>query len=194
MSLDTNPGSVDELAVSTVVRRPPGDVYEFLFDFDHYPQYSEHVDAARVRGEGEGARFRIRLSWWRLSYVIRGVVTDVDPPNRIGWEVTRDVDARGYWGIEPVGDPARGDGVDPEGETDGGHGASVARLYVEYDPTTIGSDSIGLPPFVSIAGIVDRIRPVARREAERIAERAVADVEDERRPVQVQIDTSPDAF
>lgn len=183
---------MDELAVSTVVGRPPGEVYDFLFDFTRYSKYSDHVDDVRVRGDGVGARFRIALSWWKLGYTVRGVVTDVDPPNCIEWSITRDVDATGHWAIEAA-DETELDGVDGL-PTDAVESASVARLYLEYDPSSIGGSTLGLPPLVSLGRIVDRIRPVAKREAEGIAAEAVADVEGQRRPVEVTVETAPEAF
>jgi hypothetical protein len=192
MYQDLQLGSVDQLAVSTVVGRPPEEVYEFLFDFTRYSKYSDHVENVAIRGDGVGSRFRIALSWWKLGYTLRGVVTDVDPPNRIEWAITRDVDATGHWAIERVDES---DLDEVEGlSADAVDSASLARLYLEYDPSSLGSASLGLPPLVSLGRIVDRIRPVAKREAEEIATEAVADVEGSRRPVEVTIETAPGAF
>lgn len=180
-TLDVIPGDVEELTVSTVIYLPPEEVYDLLFDLARYPEFSEYIDDVRVRGEGVGTRFALALSWWHLAYTVRGRVTDVDPPNRIEWVITSDVNARGHWAITPADDRAPA----------GCEAASEARLYVAYEPDSFGGASIGLPRFASLGWVVDRMRPVAEREAEKVARRVVADLEGRRRSVDVHIDTDP---
>lgn len=172
---------VEHLEVTALVHLPPARVYEHLSDFTRYSNYSEYVDRVAVRGDGVGARFAIRLSWWQLEYTVRGRVTDVDPPNRIEWAVTDRIDAKGYWSIAAAPDRAP-----PDCET-----ASLTTLHVAYDASSVGGGTIGLPPLVSVDWFVDRVRPVAEREASAVARRVVADVEGERRPVDLRIDRDP---
>ncbi|MFB6074474.1 MAG: SRPBCC family protein, partial [Haloarculaceae archaeon] len=117
----------------------------------------------------------LTFSWWKLSYTAHSAVTDVDPPRKIDWEVTRDVDARGHWRVERVDPP-------PDREH-----ASEVRLRVEFDPDSVRAGAFDLPRLVSLDWVIDRVVPLVQREAERVVERIVADLEGERREVDLEI-------
>lgn len=177
---------MDTVDVSTVVYLSPGEIYDFLVDFPRYAGYSEYLDEVRRRGgDGSpGTRYDITFSWWKLSYTARSQVTDVEPPNRIDWRLVRDIDARGYWQIVP----------EPESSPSPGTPASRVRLYVEFVPESAEGGGIGLPSFVSLDWLIERVKPKVRREAERIVERIVADLEGRRRDVDLDIHTTPDSL
>lgn len=174
---------MDDVEVSLVFHLPRCEVYDALFDFTRYHRYSEYVEDARIRGEGVGTRFALTFAWWRLDYTLRGRVTDVDPPERIEWVVTRDVDARGHWSMEPEPEAAP-----PDRET-----ATRARLRVEFDRSSARTDRI-LGGFVPTDRVLSRVLPLVRPEVARIAGRAVADIEGEPRPVEVTVHETPDTL
>jgi uncharacterized membrane protein len=176
---------VDSIEVSTVVYLPPEEVYEFLLDFPRYAEYSQHLREVRRHGDGgPGTNYHITFAWWRLSYTAVSRVTDVDPSNRIDWTIVEDIDARGYWQIDAEPDAASGD-------TD--H-ASRVRLFVEFEPESADERLLDLPRFVSLDWLIDRVKPKVKREAERIVERIVADLEGESREVALTIHTSLDSI
>lgn len=158
--------------VATDVRVGPETVHEFLVDFPDYARYSEYLESVTTHGDGGvGTEYDLHLAWWRLSYTARSRVTAVDPPTTVDWELVGDVDAHGRWTVEP---------------RDDGSGSRV-RLHVEYDPASADASTLGLPRLLSVDALVDRVRPVLREEAERIAERVVADLEGEPRPVDLEV-------
>ena len=63
-------------------------------------------------------------------------------------------------------------------------------LVVEYAPDSADEGLLDLPRFVSLGWVVDRVTPKVRAEAERVVRRIVADLEGERREVEVEIETS----
>jgi len=177
---------VDSVEVSTVVYLPPEEIYEFLLDFPRYAEYSNHLKEVRRHG-GEGApgtRYDITFAWWKLSYTAKSQVTDVEPPNRIDWRLTEDIDARGYWSVAP----------EPESAPEPNSPASRVRLYIEFAPGSADTRSIELPSFVSFDWLIDRVTPKITKEAERIVERIVADLEGEPRNVALDIHTTPDSL
>jgi uncharacterized membrane protein len=172
---------VDHVEVSTVVYLSPEAVYEFLLDFPRYSEYSKHLRAVTVDGDGgPGTDYRLQFAWWKLTYTAHTTVTDVDPPNRIEWEVVEDLQAAGWWSVEPV--PA-------EAPTDQDVATRVT-FRAEYRPDSVERGAIDLPGFVSLGWVVDKAEPIVRREAERVVERIVADLEGQRRPVELEISTS----
>lgn len=174
---------MDDVEASLVFHLPQREVYDALFDFTRYHRYSDYVEDAAIRGEGVGTRFALTFAWWRLDYTLRGRVTDCDPPERIDWAVTRDVDARGYWSIEDAPEAAP-----PDVET-----ATRARIHVEFDRSSARTGSI-LGPFVSTDWVLGRILPLVEPEAKRIARRVVADLEGEPRPVELTVHATPDTL
>ena len=174
---------MDEIAVSTVVYLPPEEIYEFLVDFPRYADYSKHLREVRKRGDGSpGTRYRLHFSWWKLNYTAESRVTDVTPPTRIDWNITKDIHAVGRWRIEEFDElPA-----DAPDDTE-----TACRVFfeVEYDPSTVSAGDIDLPRFVSLGWVIERLKPVLQTEAERIVERIVADIEGRPRQVEITIHT-----
>ena len=177
---------METVDVSTVVYVPPGEIYDFLVDFPRYARYSEHLEEVRRSGgDGlPGTRYDITFSWWKLSYTARSRVTDVERPNRIGWRLVSNIDARGYWQIVP----------EPESSPSPGSPATRVRLYIEFVPETVSTRGVDLPSFVSLDWLIDRVKPKIRAEAERVVERIVADLEGRRREVDLDIHATPDSL
>jgi uncharacterized protein YndB with AHSA1/START domain len=176
---------VDRIHVSTTVCLPVEEVYDFLVDFPRYARYSTYLDRVTADGDGSpGTRYHLRFAWWKLSYTVHTEVTDVDPPERLDWRVRSDLDARGHWRVERL------DAV-PSALPDDDGPACRVHLHVEFDPRSVGGDTIDLPRFVSFDRVVDRIKPVLVEEAERVVERIVADLEGRRRAVDLVVHETP---
>lgn len=174
--------NVDRVEVSTVVYLPPEEIYEFLEDFPGYANYSKYLQDVRARGEGkEGTRYALRFSWWKLNYTAHSEVTDTDPPERIDWEVIKDIHAEGFWRIDPL----------EEGKRDGHEHACRVRFVVEFDTDTARSSALDLPRFVSVSWVIEKVKPLILQEAERIVERIVEDLEGDSRPVELTIHDRP---
>lgn len=170
------------LEVSTTIHAPPTDVYDFLRDVEGYSAYSDHVRSVTRRGDGEpGTEYAIALSWWLLSYTLRVRIVRLDPPERIDWRVARDVDAHGAFRLEPttVDDPS----VDH---------ATRASLTVRYDPDSTDEGALSLPKLVPMSMVLDRLRPIVEREARRIVDRVVVELEGEPRQATLAVQTSSD--
>jgi hypothetical protein len=173
---------VDSVEVSTIVYLPPADVYEFLVDFPGYAEYSKYLDGVHSDGDGgPGTRYALRFAWWKLTYTAHTKVTDVDPPDRVDWTTTKNIDADGFWAVRAVPDEAP-----PDAET-----ASRVTLRVDFDPDSVGG--VDLPRFVSVAWVIQKVTPLIQEEAERVVERIVADLEGESRPVDLRIHATPDS-
>lgn len=171
---------MDQVEVSTVVYLEPEAVYEFLLEFPRYAGYSEHLRSIDRDGDGgPGTDYRLTFAWWRLSYTAHARVVAVDPPTRIDWRLVEDLDARGYWLVEPAPDEVRS----PD------EPASRVRLHVRVRPDSVDPSVLELPRFVSLDWVVERARPRVEAEAERVVRRVVADLEGEARPVDVQVRT-----
>ncbi|WP_416839253.1 type II toxin-antitoxin system RatA family toxin [Haloferax sp. DFSO52] len=175
---------MDEIAVSTVVYLPPEEIYECLVDFPRYAEYSDHLREVRKRGDGTpGTRYRLYFTWWKLHYTAESKVTDMTPPHRIDWVVTKDIHAVGRWRIEELEELPSDAPVDAET-------ASRVFFEVEYDPSTVSAGDIDLPRFVSLRWVIKKLKPVLETEAEHIVERIVADIEGRPRHVDITINTS----
>jgi hypothetical protein len=174
---------VDEVELSTVVYLPPEEVYEFLIDFPRYANYSEHLTDVRQHGDGSpGTCYDLRLAWWKIAHTTRSEVTSVDPPNVIDWRLVKDIDAHGRWLIEECEEA-------PEGyET-----ASRVRLEIGFDPGSADASGIDLPRLVSIGWVLSKVKPLVVKEAERVVERVVADLEGESRPIELVVHRKPDS-
>jgi uncharacterized membrane protein len=171
---------VDTIEVSTVVYLPRDEVYDFLVDFPRYARYSKHLTRVTRHGDGEpGTEYDLTFAWWKLSYTARSRVTALSPPERIDWELVKDIDAQGHWAIEdePV----------PEGK----EAASRVRLRIDYHPHSANENALNLPRFVSLSWVVKKVKPLVEKEAERVVERIVADLEGERRDVSLEIHATP---
>ncbi|MFC6961452.1 SRPBCC family protein [Halocatena marina] len=81
---------METVEASTLVYLPPEEIYEFLVDFQQYGKYTKYVTNIDREGEDDaGAVYDITVSWWKIDYTARSKVTDVDPPNRIDWELPK---------------------------------------------------------------------------------------------------------
>lgn len=173
---------MEEIEVSTIVYLPPKEVYDFLVDFPRYANYSKHLRQVERDGDGSpGTDYRLTLSWWKLTYTAHTQVTNIDPPNRIEWTVVRDLDATGYWAIDPVPEEARS-----EDEP-----ASRVRFSVTFRPESADPTGLDLPRFAPVDRIIQKVKPVVQREAERVVRRIVADLEGEERPVDLVVHDRP---
>lgn len=174
---------MDNVEVSTVVYLPPDAVYEFLLDFPGYARYSKYLESVTQDGDGSpGTCYDLKFAWWKLSYTARSKVTDVEPPTRIDWKLVKDIEAYGHWEVEPA------PGTTPPDEDH----ASRVRLTIKFDPDTASSSALDLPRLVSMDWVIGKVKPLVQEEAERIVERIVADIEGERREVELRIHTTPD--
>jgi uncharacterized membrane protein len=170
---------VNTIDISTVVYLPPEEVYDVLIDFPRYPRYSEHLRGVDRQGDGSaGTTYDLHFAWWKLTYTARSRVTDTDPPNRIDWRVVKDIDASGHWLVEEHEPP------------EGREHASKVHFRVEYDTDSVNPSNFDLPRLVSLSWVVEKVKPVIEREGQRVVERVVADIEGERRPVDLDIETT----
>ena len=177
---------MDELVVSTVVYLPAEETYDVLVDFPGYANYSKHLsEIVRRRGDGgAGTRYALRFAWWKLTYTVESEVTEVDPPERIEWQVIKNLDASGRWRIEELDELP--DDAPPDADA-----ASRVSMEVAYDPGSADESRISLPRFVSLGWVVDKLKPAITSEAERVVERVVADIEGESRPVELTVEQGP---
>jgi len=185
---------VDAVELSTVVYVPREEAFEFLLDFTNHERYSEYVSDVTRHGDGSvGTRFDITLRWWQLTYTLTPAVTGLDRPNRIDWRIPNDVHARGYWALEPVDEePGNGEtAADGGGGDDDDRPATRVRLRIEFDRRRSRLGRLRLPPLVSTDWVLRRIKPLAAREAGQVFERAVADLEGERRRVDLEFHVRP---
>ncbi|GAA0201201.1 SRPBCC family protein [Halobacterium noricense] len=180
----TEPNGVDSVELSTVVYVPPEEAYEFLVDFPGYANYSEHLTGVTREGDGgPGTEYDIHLKWWKVKYTVRSEVTELDRPNRIDWKIIKDIHAHGHWRVEEV----------PEEAPEGKETASRVWLSINFDADSADSSMLNLPMFVSMGWVVNKAKPLVLKEAERVVERIVADLEGEKRDVNLVIHDKPDA-
>ncbi|WP_435360603.1 SRPBCC family protein [Haloarchaeobius sp. DFWS5] len=171
---------MERVEVTTVIYLPPEEVYEFLLDFPRYARYSEYLKDVTQYGDGEpGTRYDLHFAWWKLTYTARSEVTAVDPPHTIDWKIVKDIDATGLWEVQPAPEEA------PDEETT----ASRVRFLVQYDADSAHTGNIDIPRFVSLSWVVEKVKPKIKKEAKRIVERVVADLEGNRRAVDLEIST-----
>ncbi|ADQ67805.1 polyketide cyclase/dehydrase [Halogeometricum borinquense DSM 11551] len=173
---------MDEIVVSTVVYLPTEDVYDFLVDFPRYANYSKHLQDVTQRGDGgSGTRYALHFSWWKLTYTAHSEVTELEPPNRIEWQIVKDIHAHGRWRVEAL--DTLPDAAPNDAET-----ACRVFFEVSYDADSADKDSINLPRFVSFGWVIDKLKPALQTEAERIVERIVEDLEGRRRSVELTVE------
>ena len=176
---------MDEVKLSTLVYVPPDEAFDFLVDFEGYANYSEHLGrVTRREGDGgEGTVYAIRVEWWKLGYTVRSRVTRIERPERIDWTLVKDIDAHGSWRVEHV----------PEEAPDGYETASRVFLDIEFDADSAEPGMLDLPALVSLDWVVRKAKPVVLKEAERVVERIVEDLEGRRRPVELTVHEEPDS-
>lgn len=185
---------MDELVVSTTVYADAETVYEFLLDFPKYGRYSEYLREVRtLSGDGgPGTQYALTFAWWKLTYTARSKVTEVDPPERIDWTITKDIDAGGCWRVTPL---SEADSSESEDASDGGGEETEesdepmceVALEVNFDPSSASSDALDLPRLVSFDWVLGKTIPLIKSEAERVVERAVADLEGRKRAVELDV-------
>lgn len=184
---------MDEIRVSAVVYVSQEEAYEFLLDFPGYGQYSQYLERVETfQGDGgPGTRYGLTFSWWQLSYTAHSEVTDVAPPERIDWRLTKDIDAYGHWRVEPLDlDPKETLETDAAAVAGNPHGeACEVTFQVFYDPDSARSGVLDLPKIVSFDWVLSKVIPRVKREAERIVSRAVADLEGRPRAVELDVHT-----
>lgn len=180
------------IEVSTTVDVPPEDAYQFVLDFEGHADYSDHVRDVRRRGDGGvGTRFDIELSWWKLRYTLPTEVTGLSAPNRIEWRTPNGLHARGAWVFDPVDVEADGSGDESTmaaATTDEEPAATTTRITLRAEYDRARSRLPPMPPLVSVDSVLSRLKPVVRREARRVFEHAIADLEGQRRRVTLDID------
>jgi hypothetical protein len=173
---------VDRILLSTVAYRSPEEVFPYVRSFVDYPRYTDHLKEVRVDGDGGvGSVYDLRLTWWKLSYTARSQVTAIDAPHSLEWRLLNDLDAAGEWRVEP----------EPEAAPPGVETASRIYFEARYDPYSADKDAISLPRFVSIDWVIRKVRPRLVSEAERVVERLVADIEGQRRDVELTVHAMP---
>lgn len=164
---------MDTIEVSTTVERSPEAVFSFLRDFTGYADYSKHLRDVAVDGDGGvGTFYRLRFGWWRLTYDAVTRVTGVDEPSVLEWEVVRDLEANGRWQVDPL------DGRDRSG----------VRFVVTYDPASVSAGMLDVPRLVSLDWVVSKAVGLIEAEGRRVVERVVADLEGERRSVDLTVE------
>ena len=171
---------VDRILLSTVAYRSPEEVFPYVRSFTDYPRYTEHLKEVTVHGDGGvGSVYDLRLAWWKLSYTARSKVTSISAPNSLEWRLTKDIDARGEWRVEPESVP---DAAPPDVE-------SASRIYFDavYDPHSADEEAISLPRFVSLDWVIDKVEPRLLGEAEEVVERLVMDIEGRTQPRDVEL-------
>lgn len=167
---------MDSLVVSTVIRVPPKEAYDFLMDFKGYAKYSDYVEYVSQRGDGGvGTKYGITLAWWKLTYTARSKVTDLDEAKHIKWEIIQDLDANGEWRLEP--------------KEDGKH--TEVTLDVEFYPDSADPKALSIPKLVPMERVVDKARQFVVEESERVLRRVVADLEGSPRSVSFTVHETP---
>jgi uncharacterized membrane protein len=176
---------MERLTVETVIYRPVEEVYEFLLDFPRYARYSEYLDAVETLDPGadEQARYALRFSWWKLSYTARSAVIETAPNERISWRLLNQFDASGQWLVDEREEL-------PAAAPEWAETAADVRFEVEWHPHSIDSGALDLPGLVSLDWVIDKAKPVVENEAERVVQRAVEDLEGQRRAVELTVRTN----
>ena len=173
---------MNRILLSTVAHRAPKEVFPYVVSFCDYPRYTEHLESVTKREtDGKKAVYDLRLAWWKLTYTARSAVIAVEEPRSLEWELIKDINARGEWRVEP----------EPESAPPGVGTAS--RIYFEavYDPHSADRDAISIPRFVSLDWVIAKVEPRLLREAERVVQRLVADIEGEPRDVELTVHEMP---
>lgn len=173
---------MNRILLSTLTYRSPEEVFPYVRSFTNYPRYTEHLKDVTVHGDGDvGSIYDLRLAWWKLSYTARSKVTGISVPESLEWQLTNDLDARGEWRVEPEPESA------PAGEE------TASRIYFEaiYDPHSADESALSLPRFVSLDWVIKKVEPKLLDEAESVVERLVADIEGQRREIELMVHEMP---
>lgn len=173
---------VDRILLSTLAHRSPEEVFPHVRAFADYPRYTDHLKEVRINGDGDaGSVYDLTLTWWKLSYTARSKVIDITPPESVKWRLVNDIDARGEWRVEPEPESAPTDAP------------TASRIYFDaiYNPYSADTNAIALPRFVSLDWVIDKVEPKLLTEAETVVERLVADIEGQRRDVELTVHEMP---
>lgn len=175
---------MERLTVETVVYRPVQEVYEFLLDFPQYGRYSEYLDSVTSleHGADEQARYALRFSWWKLNYTARSAVIETVTNERISWRLLNKFQASGQWLVEEREEL-------PTDAPEWAETATDVRFEVDWDPHTVDTGAVDLPRLVSLDWVIEKAKPIVNREAKRVVQRAVEDLEGERRAVDLTLRT-----
>ena len=178
---------MDTIVVSTVIYEAPKTVYEVLLDFPRYARYSEYLTSVdTLRGDGGvDTQYALNFAWWKLKYTAHSEVVDVDPPEKSDWRVIKDLNANGHWRVNEREEL-------PADAPDGATVACDVSLRIGFDPDSADSSAVNLPTLVSWGWVLKKVIPLIKNEAERVVQRAVADVEGRRRKnveFSVQVDS-----
>jgi len=167
---------VDTIVGSTVIYEDPETVYDVLLDFPRYAKYSEYLTSVdTLRGDGGvDTQYALNFAWWKLTYTAHSEVVDVDPPTKIDWRVIKDLNANGHWRVEQRDEL-------PDAAPDDVSVACDVLLRIDFDPDSADSSALNLPTLVSMGWVLKKVIPLIKNEAERVVQRAVADVEGRRR-------------
>ncbi|MCD2200396.1 SRPBCC family protein [Halobacterium sp. KA-4] len=162
---------MNTVEVSTDVRVPVEEAYAFVADFPRYAKYSEYLQSVTQHGSGgAGTEYELTFAWWKLTHAVHSRVTGTDEPEQIDWKLVDGIDAHGRWEVTETPDGSR------------------VTFVVTYD-TDSARGSLDLPRLVSLDWVVDKVVDKVVEEGERVVERVVADLEGERRPVELAVET-----
>lgn len=175
---------MERLTVETVVYRPADTVYEFLLDFPGYANYSTYLETVEEldSAESEQARYALRFAWWKLTYTTRSAVTETVPDERIEWEIVDSFDANGRWVVEEREEL-------PEDAPEWAETATSVRFEVAWRADSVDPGMVDLPRLVSLDWVINKVRPLVEKEAERVVQRAAADLEGRERDVALTVRT-----
>lgn len=173
---------MDSVRMSTVVYAPRDVVYEFLTDFPGYKKYSDYVKEIHQDGDGDvGTEYGITFGWWKVTYLAKSRVVGLEPPERIDWEIVKDLDAHGSWLVESVEPP-------PDREV-----ATRVTIDVRFDADSVGPDAIDLPRFVSVSWLIEKAEPLIVKQARSVLRGVVDDLEGEPRDVELEVHETPES-
>lgn len=175
---------MERLIVETVVYRPVEEVYEFLLDFPRYGRYSEYLESVEELDAvaDEHARYALRFAWWKLHYTARSAVTETVTNERISWRLLNDFEASGHWFVEEHDEL-------PAAAPDWADAATAVRFDVEWNPQSVNAGALDLPRLISLDWVITKVKPLVDKEAERVVQRAVEDLEGQERSVDISVRT-----
>lgn len=93
-----------EATATTIVDRPPKAAFEYMDVPENQPRISPRLTAVETLGTpdngGKRASYTYRLFGLRFEGEVRGV--EHEPPERIAFEMTGDIEGRIEWTFEPT--------------------------------------------------------------------------------------------
>lgn len=159
----------------------PATVFDALQDFESFQEYS---DGVRIAGRGDGSegtryyiQFKQRILDIPARYEARARVTGFDEPNRVDWEVTKDLDMWGSWAVDAADD-----------------GGSVATLEVNMNLDNSDLGALPAPGGATANDILDALWPMLFDEGEGLLEELTEDIEGTRRTPDIVIEDASQLF